>query len=71
VIKIRSITSFGGEVDCLLDGSGSHIRMSRNCAFSEIVQSVDWSPTTECTLPDQEISERRPYAPQGATGSKK
>jgi hypothetical protein len=33
------------------------------------VQSVDWSPTTECTLPDQETSERRPYAPQGATGS--
>jgi hypothetical protein len=24
------------------------------------VQSVDWSPTTECTLPDQETSERRP-----------
>jgi hypothetical protein len=35
----------------------------------ELVQSVDWSLTTECTLPDQETSERRPYAPQGATGS--
>jgi hypothetical protein len=34
------------------------------------VQSVDWSLTKECTLPDQETSERRPYAPQGATGSK-
>jgi hypothetical protein len=29
---------------------------------------VDWSLTTECTPPDQETSERRPYAPQGATG---
>jgi hypothetical protein len=34
------------------------------------VQSVDWSPTTKCALPDQETSEKRPYAPQGATGSK-
>jgi hypothetical protein len=34
------------------------------------VQSVDWLPTRECTLPDQETSERRPYAPQGATGRK-
>jgi hypothetical protein len=31
---------------------------------------VDWSLTTECTPPDQETSERRPYAPQGATGGK-
>jgi hypothetical protein len=34
------------------------------------VQSVDWSLTTECTPPDQETSERRPYASQGATGGK-
>jgi hypothetical protein len=34
------------------------------------VQSVDWSLTTECTPPDQETSERRPYAPQGVTGGK-
>jgi hypothetical protein len=38
--------------------------------WAEIVQSVDWSPTTECTLPDQETSERRPYAPQGVTVTK-
>jgi hypothetical protein len=31
---------------------------------------VDWSLTTECTTPDQETSEKRPYAPQGATGRK-
>jgi hypothetical protein len=34
------------------------------------VQTVGWSLTTECTPPDQETSERRPYAPQGATGGK-
>jgi hypothetical protein len=36
----------------------------------ELLQSVDWSLTTECPPPDQETSERRPYAPQGATGGK-
>jgi hypothetical protein len=35
----------------------------------ELVQSVDWSRTTERTPPDHETSERRPYASQGATGS--
>jgi hypothetical protein len=36
----------------------------------ELVQATDWLLTTECTPPDQETSERRPYAPQGATGGK-
>jgi hypothetical protein len=50
-------------IDCLM-------ALAVISGWVELVQSVDWSLTTECTLPDQETSERRPYATQGATGSK-